>query len=95
MTLHVRDRWKEAFLSLADGKVVFLKQENSNVREMITCQDSTHHPANAQPTKMTLSNTTVRKRVEEILREHGKTLRITPIGIDPQQIAIPNQAAPT
>lgn len=78
MTLHVRERWREAFLTLPEGQVIFLKQEDSDVREMITSQNSASHPTHGQPIQSTLRNTTVRKRVEEILRTQGKKLKLIP-----------------
>ncbi len=90
MTLHVQDRWKEVFLTLPGGEVIFLKQNGNRVHQLITRQHPATAPASSQPIHFTFANATVRKRVEEILREHGKRLKIIPIGIVLRQVVIPD-----
>jgi len=90
MTLHVRDRWNELFLTLPGGEVIFLKQNGNHVHQLMTRQDPASAPASSQPIRFTFINATVRKRVEEILSENGKILKIIPIGTTLEQVAIPN-----
>lgn len=88
MTLHVRDHWKEAFLTLPDGRTIFLKQQGEDVAELVCRQSSAIHPAEALPQRSVLPQTTVRKRIETILSERGRKLKIIPIGIEPQQLSL-------
>ncbi len=88
MILYVRDQWKQAFITFTNGDTVFLTQLGKSVHQMTLYYDSTSSTAFSKPTHLTVHNSTVRKRVEAILRQHSKELKIIPLGMIPQQIAL-------
>ena len=67
---------------LPNGETIFLKQEHGSVCQ-ITAYQCAVHPGNSHPLLSIFGGKTVKKRVNEILTEHGERLTVIPIGIDP------------
>lgn len=88
MVLYVRDQWKQAFITFPNGETVFLTQLEQSVHQMTLYHDSASPTKFSKPTHLTVHNSTVRKRVESILRQHSKELKIIPLGTIPQQVAL-------
>ena len=87
MLLHVEKRWKEAFLILPNGETIFLKQERGCVCQITACQCAVH-PGNSHPSLIIFGGKTVKKRVNEILAEHGEHMILITLGINSQSVII-------
>jgi hypothetical protein len=87
MILHVEKRWKKAFLILPNGETIFLKQERGCVCQITACQCAVH-PGNSHPSLIIFGGKTVKKRVNEILAEHGEHMILITLGINTQSVII-------
>ena len=72
---------------LPNGETIFLKQEHGCVCQ-ITAYQCAVHPGNSHPSLIVFGDKTVKKRVNEIITEHGEDLTLIPIGINSQSVII-------
>src|SRR5262249_37936979 len=80
-------RWEKAFLILPNGETIFLKQERGCVCQITACQCAVH-PGNSHPSLIIFRGKTVKKRVNEILAEHGEHMILITLGINSQSVII-------
>jgi len=72
---------------LPNGETIFLKQERGCVCQITACQCAVH-PGNSHPSLIIFGGKTVKKRVNEILAEHGEHMILITLGINTQSVII-------
>src|SRR5262245_54266313 len=82
-----RKAMEKAFLILPNGETIFLKQERGCVCQITACQCAVH-PGNSHPSLIIFGGKTVKKRVNEILEEHGEHMILITLRINRQSMII-------